>query len=83
MTLDNILALAAAGESETTEFKETTGKRREAAQTLCAMLNHHGGCVIFGVTPNGQVAGQQVSDKTIEEVVAEIRMIDPPAFPTD
>ena len=82
MTLDDILALAAAGESETSEFKETTGRRREAARTLCAMLNHQGGCVIFGVTPDGQVAGQQVGDKTIENVVAEIQQIDPPAFPT-
>ena len=82
MTLDNILALAAAGESETTEFKESTGRRREAAQTLCAMLNSQGGRVIFGVTPDGRVAGQQVSDKTIEDIVAEIQLIDPPAFPT-
>ena len=82
MTPDHILALAAAGESETTEFKATTGRRREAAQTLCAMLNSQGGRVVFGVTPDGQVAGQQVSDETIEDVVAEIQMIDPPAFPT-
>ena len=82
MTLDHILALAAGGESETAEFKETTGRRREAARTLCAMLNSQGGRVIFGVTPDGQVAGQQVSDKTIEDVVAEIQQIDLPAFPT-
>lgn len=81
MTLDHILALAAAGESETTEFKVPTGRSREAAQTLCAMFNSQGGCVIFGVTPDGQVTGQQVSDETIEDVVAEIQMIEPPAFP--
>ena len=51
-------------------------------QTLCAMLNQHGGQVLFGVTPDGRMAGQQVGDRTLEEVSAEIREIDPPAFPT-
>ena len=30
----------------------------------------------------GVVAGQQVSERTIEELSAELRQIDPPAFPT-
>jgi ATP-dependent DNA helicase RecG len=41
MTPDQIATWAAAGESETQEFKRSTGQRREAARTLCAMLNHH------------------------------------------
>ncbi len=73
MTLEQITALAVKGESETLEFKSTTGTRREAAQTVCAMLNQCGGHVLFGVTATGDVAGQQVS--------AEIQRIDPPAFP--
>jgi len=48
MTPEQIAALAAAGESETQEFKRSTGQRREAARTLCAMLNHRGGRVLFG-----------------------------------
>src|SRR5690348_15517744 len=51
-------------------------------QTLCGMLNHRGGRVLFGITPDGQVTGQQVSDHTIEDVAQEIKEIDPPAFPT-
>ena len=81
MTPEQITALAATGESETLEFKSTTGTRREAAQTVCAMLNQRGGHVLFGVTPTGDVAGQQVSERTIEEVSAEVQRIDPPAFP--
>ncbi|MGE3809353.1 MAG: helix-turn-helix domain-containing protein, partial [Gemmataceae bacterium] len=46
------------------EFKRTTGQVREGTQTLCAMLNHRGGRVLFGVEPNGSVKGQQVSDNT-------------------
>lgn len=79
-TSEEIAALSTAGESETLEFKATTGTRREAAATVCAMLNQRGGHVLFGVTQEG-VIGQQVSERTIEEVSAEIQRIDPPAFP--
>jgi ATP-dependent DNA helicase RecG len=81
ITLDQVESWARAGESEALEFKKTTGERREAMHTLCAMLNHRGGRVLFGVTPDGTVAGQQVSDRTIEEVAQEIQQIDPPVFP--
>jgi ATP-dependent DNA helicase RecG len=81
MTPKQIAVWAASGESETLEFKRTTGERREAARTLCAMLNHRGGRILFGVNPDGRVIGQQVSDRTIEEVAQELREIDPPAFP--
>jgi len=82
MTPDQIATWAAAGESETVEFKRTTGERREATRTLCAMLNYRGGRVLFGVEADGRVVGQQVSDHTIEEVAHELREIDPPAFPS-
>ena len=82
MTPKQIAVWVASGESEIMEFKRTTGERREAARTLCAMLNHRGGRILFGVNPDGRVIGQQVSDHTIEEVVQELREIDPPAFPS-
>ena len=82
LTPDQLTALAATGESETQEFKRTTGTRKEATQTMCAMLNQRGGYVLFGVTPEGDVVGQQVAERTLEEVSAEIQRIDPPAFPT-
>ncbi len=82
MTLEQITSWAAAGESETLEFKRTTGELREASRTLCAMLNHQGGRVIFGIEPDGRVVGQQISDHTIEEVVQETRLIDPPVLPS-
>ncbi len=82
MNMGEISVLASTGESETLEFKTTTGTRREAAMTVCAFLNQRGGQVMFGVTGAGVVAGQQVSERTIEELSAELRQIDPPAFPT-
>lgn len=82
MNIDQLSALVATGESERMECKETTGTRREAAMTMCAFLNQQGGQVLFGVTPAGTVVGQQVSERTVEELSAELRQIDPPTFPT-
>ena len=81
MGLEEIQALVSERESETLEFKRSTGTRREAAVTVCSMLNHRGGHLLFGVTRKGDVVGQQVGDRTMEEVSAEIQRIDPPAFP--
>ena len=82
MTRDQIAALAASGESEVLEFKTTTGARREVAMTVCAFLNERGGHVLIGVTPEGEVVGQQVSGSTIERLSGDLRRIEPAAFPT-
>ena len=81
MTLAQIEALAAAGESETLELKKSTGERRTGMKTVCAMLNHRGGHVLFGVEPAGRVIGQHVGEHTVEQLTAELNEIDPPAFP--
>jgi len=82
MTLDDIKRLVAAGESEVVEFKKSTGQRTEATKTLCAMLNGKGGQVLFGVTDEGEVVGQQVQTKTLEGLAQEFRRLEPQAAPT-
>ena len=82
MTIDQVEALVASGESEELEFKETTGTRREATRTVCAFLNEKGGRVLFGVTEACFVVGQQVGEHTIEDLSVELQRIDPPVFPT-
>ena len=82
MTPEQITAWAAAGESETQEFKETTGQRRAGARGVCAMLNHRGGRVMFGVNPAGVVIGQRVGKDTQEDIAQELQNLDPPAFPS-
>lgn len=80
-TRDEITHLIEQGESETLEFKRTTGERVEATKTACAMLNRDGGVVLIGVTKAGVITGQQVSDGTIERLAQELQNIDPPVFP--
>lgn len=82
MHLAQLQAQVAQAESETLEFKQTTGERREAMQVLFAMLNHRGGRVLFGVEPTEKIIGQQVSGHTLEDVTQEIQQIDLPVFPT-
>lgn len=77
ITASEMKELAAGGESETVEFKRTTGERKEAAKVLSAMLNGQGGRVLFGVHPGGQVVGQNVSDKTLENITQACREIRP------
>ena len=62
MTVADIKALATGGESETVELKASTGERVAGATAACAMLNHRGGTVLFGVQPDRHVSGQ--TDKT-------------------
>ena len=81
ITLEQIKQWAVSGESETLEFKRSSGERKEAAMSICAMLNHKGGRVIFGIERDGRVVGQDVSDKSVEDVTNELREIDPPSFP--
>lgn len=73
--------LVADGESERLELKRSTGQRTEAAKSVCAMLNGMGGFVVFGVTDGREIAGQLVTAKTLEDIAAELRRIEPPAFP--
>ncbi|WP_273888495.1 ATP-binding protein [Rubrobacter naiadicus] len=70
--------IAQQGESETVEFKKSTAQVRRAMETLCGMLNGHGGRVLFGITPQGQIVGQTVSDKTLREVADQLRRFEPP-----
>lgn len=80
MTLSQVQALVAGGESETVEFKKSTANLSRAAETLCGMLNGAGGVVLFGVTDGGHIVGQQVSDTTLREVAATLRDFEPSAL---
>ncbi len=79
MDIEELTGLIASGESETVEFKKSTAQLRRAAETLCGMLNGNGGRVLIGVTPDGRILGQKVSDKTIREVAEALQKFEPPA----
>ena len=56
-------------ESETLEFKKTTGELKEAMVSISSILNKHGvGTLYFGVKPNGDVDGQDVTESSLRDV---------------
>lgn len=56
--VNNLGMLAEGGKSETLEFKETAGTRREANMTICAFLNQDGGQVLVGLLLQKLMTGE-------------------------
>lgn len=71
-------------ESETVEFKESTGELKEGVRSLVAMLNKSGqGTLYFGVKNNGDVIGQQSGERTLRDISQAISTnIEPAVIPT-
>ncbi len=70
-------------ETETLEFKKSTGELKEAVQSICAMLNkHQHGELYFGVKPDGTPVGQVVTEESLREVSQKIKnSIEPSIYP--
>lgn len=72
-------------ESELLEFKVSTGERKEAVESICAILNKHTkGTLYFGVDDKGFVVGQkQITDSTKKDISRTINeMLEPKIVPT-
>ncbi|MCM1186684.1 MAG: putative DNA binding domain-containing protein [Lachnoclostridium sp.] len=70
-------------ETEMLEYKKTTGEMKEAMVSIASILNKHGiGTLYFGVKPNGDVIGQDVSDSSLRDVSrAVFENIKPQIYP--
>ena len=70
-------------ETETIEFKKSTGELKEAICSICAILNkHQHGELYFGVKPDGTVIGQIVTEDSLREVSQKIKnFIEPRIYP--
>lgn len=79
MNQKDIEKLVRKGESETLEFKKSTGQLRRAMETSCAFLNADGGMVLIGIRPDKKIIGQDVGEGTIRDITAAFGDFDPPA----
>ena len=78
MNMSQLKALVKKGESEVLEFKKSTAQLSAAMQTVCAFLNSEvGGTVLIGVTDDGKIIGQAISDGTKKEIAGEISKLEP------
>jgi ATP-dependent DNA helicase RecG len=78
MIIEELKKLVSKGESDTLELKKSTAQLRRAGETLCAMLNGNGGKVLIGVTSEGRIVGQKISDKTLRELADILQKFEPP-----
>lgn len=79
-TLDGIKSLIKSDtETDTIEFKKTTGQLERGMETLCAFLNGNGGTVLFGVNDDGRIVGQDIAGKTKETIAEAISHLEPSA----
>ena len=77
MNIEQLNRLVTHGESHHIEFKKSTAQLKSAFESLCAFLNEEGGTILIGVTNQGKITGQQVNDKTQQEIAREISKIEP------
>jgi ATP-dependent DNA helicase RecG len=70
-------------ESETVEFKKSTGEHNEAIISISAILNkHQKGELYFGIKPNGDPVRNSISEKTLRDISQEIsNKIEPKIYP--
>ena len=68
----NISKVLKDGESETVEFKKSTGEWKEIIETLSAFANTRGGIVLVGVDKKGKVCGVNIGKSTIEDITNKI-----------
>lgn len=71
-------------ETESIEFKKSTGELKEGIISLASMLNKNGrGMLYFGVRNDGEILGQQIGDRTMREISQGIaNAIKPQVIPT-
>ena len=80
MLLKKLKTLIKQGESDVLEFKKSTAELGTAMQVVCSFLNsEHGGTVLIGVTDDGRLVGQAVTDKTRKEIANELHKFEPHA----
>lgn len=77
MEIEEIKNIVAQGESDTIEFKKTTGQLERGMETLCAFLNGKGGVVLFGVTDDCHIYGQDVADSTRKDIAECLKYFQP------
>ena len=77
MDLTQLRKLALDGESAQVEFKKSTADLTGACESLCGMLNAGVHGQIFIGIAGGKLIGQEISDRTQQELAAAIKEFNP------
>jgi hypothetical protein len=83
MTPEQALQLIKQGEGQRVEFKSGFAEENKAIESLCAFTHADGGTVLFGVSPNGRIAGVSLGENTLEGFSNKLKVnTQPPLTPT-
>lgn len=78
LTVQDIERMVHEDETRVLEVKQTTGEIVAGMQSGCAFLNTDGGWLLFGIHPTKlTILGQNVADKTRQDIAIEIRKFAP------
>lgn len=77
MDISHIKSLISEKESKILECKKSTTQLKSAMQSLCGFLNQAGGTVLIGITPDYNIIGQMVGDKTQQEIAHALTLFEP------
>ena len=82
MWLMELKKLISQGESETLEFKESSGEWKEIIKTISAFANTRGGKIIIGLSKSGELLGMEIGKDTVEHLTNKISQnTDPKVHP--
>jgi len=69
-------------ESEKVELKKSTAELKQALEDLCAFANSGTGTLYFGISDEGRIIGQEITDSTLRKVSTTIlSLIEPRLYP--
>lgn len=74
--------LLIAGESETVEFKKSTGEWKEIVETVSAFANTRGGTILVGIDKKGIIVSCDIGKGTVEDLINKVLInIEPKLYP--
>lgn len=69
-------------ESEKIELKKSTAELKQALVALCAFANSGTGTLYFGISDEGKISGQEITDNTLKKVSTTVlSLIEPRLYP--
>lgn len=70
--MDEITKLIEGGETARLELKSSLADSRRIVETIAAIATIGGGCLLIGVRPSGEVAGVELGEETVEQLVQRV-----------
>ena len=68
MTEDQLKQLIKTKESQTLEFKESTGSKKEICETICAFANSDSGIILVGIKNDGSLSKTTITEKSQTDI---------------